>query len=146
MKELYFALLFLFIGCSKDSTPELVLKEFIQYRFESGQSKKDILEMTTGQIHQKISKMSEEDLKNFINVKDLKKRRLKILVKNCEEEICYLTYVLRYVQGSEIPKDFTIEVKKIAQINKVDKKWLLSEVSNIKTYIEAKKELKIEGE
>jgi len=100
--------------------------------------------MTTGPIHEKISEMSEEDLEKFLDVKDLKKRKLKVLIKNCEEEICYLTYVLKYVQGADIPKDFTVEVKKIAQINKVDKKWLLADVSNVKTFIEAKKELKIE--
>lgn len=144
MKQLCFALLFLIVGCAKDSTPESALKDFIQYRFESGQSKGEILEMTTGQIYQKISEMSEEDLEKFVDIKDLKKRKLKVLVKNCEEDICYLTYILSYVKGNEVPKDFMIEVKKIAQINKVDKKWLLADVTNVKTFIEAKKELKIE--
>ncbi len=146
MKYLSLALLLLVVGCTKESTPETALEDFINYRFQSSQSKEDILEMTTGPLYDKLNDMSEEDLEKFIDVKDLKKRRLKVLIKNCEADTCYLTYVLRYVKGAENPKDYSVEVKKIAQVNKVEEKWLLADVSNVKTYIEAKKELKIEGE
>ena len=136
----------LLTACNRESTPENALEDFINYRFESGQSKEDILEMTTGPLNEKLSSMSEEDLAKFVDVKDLSKRRLKVLIKNCEGDTCYLTYVLRYVQGSETPKDFSVEVKKIAQVDKVEEKWLLADVSNVKTYIEGKKELRIEEE
>lgn len=146
MKQLTLVLLLLLVGCIKESTPESALEDFINYRFQSGQSKEDILEMTTGPLLDKLNEMSDEDLEKYIDVKDLKKRKLKVLIKNCEEETCYLTYVLRYVKGKESPKDFSVEVKKIAQVNKVKDKWLLADVSNVKTYIEAKKELKVEEE
>ena len=146
MKFLSLALILLFAGCNKESTPESALEDFINYRFENGQSREDILEMTTGVLNEKLSAMSEEDLNKFTDVKNLSKRRLKVLIKNCEEDTCYLTYVLRYVQGKEAPRDYSVEVKKIAQVNKVEEKWLLSDVSNVKTYIESKKELKIEEE
>jgi hypothetical protein len=139
------SVLFLF-GCNKKSTPETALEDFINYRFESGQSREDILEMTTGVLSEKIGSMTEEDLKKFLDVENLSKRRLKVLIKNCEESTCYLTYVLRYVQGKENPKDYSVEVKKIAQVNKVEEKWLLADVTSVKTFIEAKKELKIEEE
>jgi hypothetical protein len=134
------------ISCNKESTPESALEDFINYRFESGQSKEDILEMTTGPLYEKLNSLTEEELQKFTDVKDLSKRRLKVLIKNCEEDTCYLTYVLRYVKGNETPRDYSVEVKKIAQVNKVEEKWLLSDVSNVKTYIESKKELKIEEE
>ncbi|MBC99627.1 MAG: hypothetical protein CME63_17920 [Halobacteriovoraceae bacterium] len=140
-----FLLLFMF-SCNKESTPESALEDFINYRFESGQSKEDILEMTTGPLYEKLNSLTEEELQKFTDVKDLSKRRLKVLIKNCEEDTCYLTYVLRYVKGNETPRDYSVEVKKIAQVNKVEEKWLLSDVSNVKTYIESKKELKIEEE
>tara|TARA_Y100000768_G_C23975431_1_gene682788 strand:- start:1268 stop:1675 length:408 start_codon:yes stop_codon:yes gene_type:complete len=133
-------------SCNKESTPESALEDFINYRFESGQSKEDILEMTTGPLYEKLNSLTEEELQKFTDVKDLSKRRLKVLIKNCEEDTCYLTYVLRYVKGNETPRDYSVEVKKIAQVNKVEEKWLLSDVSNVKTYIESKKELKIEEE
>ncbi len=146
MKMISFAILMLLMGCNKESTPESALEEFINYRFESNQNKDEILEMTTGALNEKLSSMSEEELEKFVDVKDLSKRKLKVLIKNCEADTCYLTYVLGYVQGSATPKDFNVEVKKIAQVNKVEDKWLLADVSNVKTYIESKKELKIEEE
>lgn len=146
MKILSVFLLLFMISCNKESTPESALEDFINYRFESGQSKEDILEMTTGPLYEKLSSLTEEELQKFTDVKDLSKRKLKVLIKNCEEDTCYLTYVLRYVKGNETPRDYSVEVKKIAQVNKVEEKWLLSDVSNVKTYIESKKELKIEEE
>lgn len=146
MKILSVFLLLFMISCNKESTPESALEDFINYRFESGQSKEDILEMTTGPLYEKLNSLTEEELQKFTDVKDLTKRRLKVLIKNCEEDTCYLTYVLRYVKGNETPRDYSVEVKKIAQVNKVEEKWLLSDVSNVKTYIESKKELKIEEE
>ena len=146
MKILSVFLLLFMISCNKESTPESALEDFINYRFESGQSKEDILEMTTGPLYEKLNSLTEEELQKFTDVKDLSKRRLKVLIKNCEEDTCYLTYILRYVKGNETPRDYSVEVKKIAQVNKVEEKWLLSDVSNVKTYIESKKELKIEEE
>lgn len=145
-KLMIVALFFSFLSCTKESTPESALKDFISYRFDSGQGRDSLLKMTTGSLNSKIENMPEEDLRKFIDVKDLKKRKLKILIKNCEDETCYLTYILRYVKGEKIPKDFAIEVKKIAQVNKVKEKWLLSDVSNIKTFIDAKRELKVSEE
>lgn len=147
MKKLTFIFLALLIAsCSKESTPELALREFVDYRFEPGQSREKLLDLSTGELHERIESMTDKELEELVNVKDLKKRNLKVLIKNCDEQICYLTYVLRYVKGEEAPKDFSIEVKKIAQVNKVEEKWLLSDVSNVKTYIESKKELSISEE
>ena len=87
--------------------------------------------------------MEEEDFKKFLDVKDLKSRKLTVLVKNCEEASCFLTYVLRYSQGKENPKEFGVEVKKIAKIEKVEKSWKLAEISNLKTYIDSKKSLDV---
>ena len=117
MKILSVFLLLFMISCNKESTPESALEDFINYRFESGQSKEDILEMTTGPLYEKLNSLTEEELQKLTDVKDLSKRRLKVLIKNCEEDTCYLTYVLRYVKGNETPRDYSVEVKKIAQVN-----------------------------
>ena len=136
----------LFGSCTKKSTPEKALKEFIQYRFSGGQDKDDLLEMTTGGLNSRIDGMEGEELTSFLNSEALQKRRLKILLKNCEDTKCFLTYILSYSQGTGTPKDFGIEVKKIAQVEKVGEIWKLADVSNIKTFIEAKKELEISAE
>lgn len=149
MKKLPFYLFLLFglaIGCTKKSTPEKTLKDYIDYRFSSGQDKEDLLEMTTGPLQEKISEMEEDDLKKFLEVDKLQKKKLKILLKNCQETECSLTYILSYSQGESRPKDFGIEVKKIAQLLKIENSWKLSDVSNVKTYIEAQKNLDVSAE
>ena len=147
MKYLLFVLLFvLSFSCTKKSTPEKTLQDYVDYRFQSSQERDDLLEMTTGSLYERISDMEEEELKKFLTGGMLKKRRLKILLKNCQDTQCFLTYILTYSQGAGNPKDFGVEVKKIAQINKVGESWKISDVSNVKTYIEAKKDLEVSAE
>ncbi|MCF8058028.1 MAG: hypothetical protein K9K67_01930 [Bacteriovoracaceae bacterium] len=144
--NVYLIFLLLIISCTKKSTPEKALKEFIEYRFSQGQDKEDLLEMTTGSLNSRIEDMEGEDLTAFLKAEALQKRRLKVLLKNCEDTKCFLTYILTYSQGSGNPKDFGIEVKKIAQLEKVGETWKLSDVSNVKTYIEAHKDLEVSAE
>jgi len=140
-------LFLLFLGaCTKKSTPENALADFINYRFTGGQEKGDLLEMTEGPLKEKIESLEEKALASFLNAKELKKRKLKVLIKSCEEERCYLTYVLNYSQGTESPKEFGVEVKKIAQLERFDKTWKITDVSNVKTYIEGRKDLKVSAE
>jgi hypothetical protein len=147
MKNLLFVLIFLLpFSCTKKSTPEKTLQEYVDYRFKSSQERDDLLEMTTGSLKERISDMEEEELKKFLTSGTLEKRKLKILLKNCEDTKCFLTYILTYNQGAGNPKDFGIEVKKIAQLDKVGESWKLSDVSSVKTYIEAKKDLEVSAE
>lgn len=141
-----FIIIGLVAGCTKKSTPEKTLSEFINYRFKDSQSKDGLIEMTTDPLRERINALEGKELEDFLNVKALQKKKLKVLVKNCEGSTCFLTYVLGYGQGESNPKDFGVEVKKIAKIEQVDQVWKISEVSNVKTYIEAKKELEISAE
>jgi hypothetical protein len=136
----------LIFGCTKKSTPEKTLKDFISYRFKDSQSRDSLVEMTTNPLRERISALEGKELEDFLNVKDLKRKKLKVLVKNCEGSTCFLTYVLGYGQGKSNPKEFGIEVKKIAKIEQIDKVWKISEVSNVKTYIEAKSELGVSSD
>lgn len=143
---LVFLLSTFFAACTKKSTPEKTLQNYVDYRFTKSQEKEDLLEMTTGSLYDRISEMEEEELKNFLSGEALKKRRLKILLKNCQDTKCFLTYILTYTQGAGNPKDFGVEVKKIAQLDKIGESWKISDVSNVKTYIEAKKDLEVSAE
>ena len=139
-------LCFLAFACTKKSTPERTLQDYVDYRFNKSQEKDDLLEMTTGTLYERISIMEDEQLKNFLKGERLQKKRLKILLKNCQDTQCFLTYILTYSQGTENPKEFGVEVKKIAQLDKVGESWKISDVSNVKTYIEAKKDLEVSAE
>ncbi len=143
---LFMVICSVFIGCTKKSTPEKTLRDYVEYRFSSGQDRDDLLEMTTGALYDRLAEMEEKDLESFLEVDKLKKKRLKVLLKNCQPQECSLTYILSYSQGEGQPKDFGIEVKKIAQLIKIENSWKISDVSNVKTYIEAQKNLDVSAE
>lgn len=139
-------LLLIFLGCTKKSTPEFALQEFISYRFEGNQSKDDIVEMTTGKIYDQIAALEGKELEDFLDTKDLRKKKVKVLRKSCEAEKCFLTYIIGYSQGKEEPHDFAVEVKKIAELVQVGEIWKLADISNVKTYIEGRKNLDVSNQ
>ena len=57
-----------------------------------------------------------KELKKFLDSSDLKKKRLKILLKNCGDDQCFITYVVAYGQAKKGSDRYAIEVKKIAQL------------------------------
>ena len=150
---LLFTIAALFISCSKDLGPEETLREFINYRFNTGQSKSKVLSYLEETIKEETEQflfINEQELtaeevekKNkeielFLNPEGYKKRDFKILHKNCNETRCFITYSLAYTQGGS-ENDSLTEVKKIAEIKVFDKEWKIVDITNVKTYIEGKK-------
>ena len=146
IKYIFVFLLVFSASCTKKSTPETALNDFINYRFKSSQSKEDLLEMAANPLREKLESIEGEDLEKFLNTSAIHKRKLKVLLKNCEETKCFITYVLRYEQGKDDPKDFGVEVKKIAQVIKEGEAWKVSDINNVKTYVEAKGNLDVSAE
>jgi hypothetical protein len=70
----------------------------------------------------------------FIN--NVQQNSFKVLSKSCQENKCFLTYSISFKTTVE-SSHFQSEVKKIAEIQLVDGRWLIAEVSNVKTYHEA---------
>ena len=106
-----------------------------------------------------------EDFSNFIHTNKLLKRSFKILFKKCEKvvyeqsgkdkikngmekDICYITYTVgfdRYdkrLDEDNAKRNYLIEVKKIATLEKISNKWMISDINNIKTYIDSKKDFR----
>ena len=146
-KIIGFFLLFTFIsGCVDKSDPEATLRNFINFRFDGAGKKDKAISLTTGELKKMLMDLSDEDSKKFWGVTNLAKNKLKINVKNCEQKdtVCYLTYTLSYKQKSDQPKsDYNIETKKIAKLEKIEKSWLISDVSEVKSYIDSKTEIQI---
>ena len=126
-----------FVSCSDINSPEGVLKEFVNYRFQENQSRNVLLEMTYGKIREMLRDMTNDEFEKFVEINSLKKNKLKLVIKNCKENICFITYILNYSKHKDNIKDFMVEVKKIAKLEYIDEKWLISDVSNVKTYIES---------
>ena len=62
----------LFHGCNSDSSPELKLKSYIKARFSGGMDKDDVLSYVTGSLYDFVNEMEGDDLKNFLDLKNLK--------------------------------------------------------------------------
>jgi hypothetical protein len=131
-------LLFLLTGCFEDSlSPEAALKNFIESRIGNVVTREFILERVTGKMRQSFENMSEEDFQKSSDMRNVKKDSFKVLSKSCQEKKCFLTYSIAYQTNNEDKKAYTSEVKKIAEIVSEEGKWLIEDVSNIKTYHEA---------
>lgn len=147
MKKNYiivFFISFIFLGCNKEKSPKETLGSYIKYRFSENQSKNKLLAYTTGVLEAKISQMSEEDFKNFIDISKYKMKDFKIVLSKCVSNQCYLTYLLKYAQGAS--NGYDIEIKKIAELSRIDKTWKISDVNSVKSFINAKENIDITPE
>lgn len=139
MKTVLIGLSFAMIvfSCTKKHGPEEILQKYVDYRFSASQSRDGALEMLTGELKQKMSEMSEEELKIYLSAENLKKKSLQIQSSNCSSNICNIVYILKYERTDKGKEPYMVENKKEAVLNLEDKDWKISDVKNIKTYIEA---------
>ncbi len=122
-------------ACNDQKDPQSVLLKYIDYRFAANQTKDELLKMTTGNLYQSITMMTDEDFEQFKKVDSRRKKAVNIRLANCSAERCSITYVISY---QELQNEQTVvEAKKIATLEKVDGNWKLSDVDNVKTYINA---------
>ncbi len=133
----------LFFGCNSQKGPEETLRNFVNYRFSSSQDKGKTLSYVTGTLEEKIVEMSDEDYKLFEKTTEYKKKKLRINLKKCTENQCFITYTLSFFKKTGEQKSASLEVKKIAELKKTDKSWKIADVNNIKTYIESKEPIDV---
>lgn len=137
MRLLLLSILFLITSCLDENlSPEGALKEFIETRMGNTVTREYVLEKVTGKMKQSLENMSEEDFQKFADLRNVKQDSFKVLSKSCQENKCFLTYSISYKTTLE-KASFSSEVKKIAELMLIENKWLISDVSNIKTYHEA---------
>ncbi|MBT7766141.1 MAG: hypothetical protein HN730_03235 [Bdellovibrionales bacterium] len=138
-------IIFIFISaCNLDNSPESALRTFVSNRFAGNQSREELLDLTTGKLHQQIKGMDDTTFATFTQTSNLDSKKLKISLNTCQEERCFITYTLNYLQDHKRGKNrknksgYDIEVKKIAELHFIDGDWKIASVSNIKTSIDAK--------
>ena len=137
-------LIFVLGGCTKGTdTPEGALGEYIQKATESSKGKSFYLDRTTGKLFAAIESMDEDEFKSFTKIENISAVNFKILYKNCRASECFLTYEIEYQQKNEENQQFESISKKIAQLNEVDGQWKISDVTNVKSYIDSKTPLNI---
>ncbi len=139
MKNIFFVLLLVICAsCTKTTSPEKALKEFVDYRFSIVQTKDWLLAKTVGPFNQRIAEMGPESFAQFIDTKPFKKRRFSILSNRCTDVDCFVTYILVYDNFRDSILTATTEVKKVAQVRLVDGEWRIFDISNVKTYLDMK--------
>jgi hypothetical protein len=133
-----FLFLFILCGCLQDQlTPESALRDFIESRMGKVVTKEFVLERVTGKMRQSLENISDEDFSQFADLRNVKKDSFKVLSRSCQEKNCFLTYSISYSTVGKDQNTFNSEVKKIAELVNEDGKWLIADVSNIKTYHES---------
>lgn len=141
MKYVLSLILLILFSCNKDSTPEQALEDLVSSRFKAS-SRDDVLKLTSGNLKNQILSMDDSSLKLFLDSEGLKKRKLDIVHKSCEANKCFIKYILKYDDKRSEDLDFNLEVKKIAELIKEESSWYVTDISNVKTYINSKKELR----
>lgn len=136
--KLILPLLLILASCIKDNhSPESALKTFVESRMGTVVTRDFVLERVTGKMKESFENMTEEDFAKFADMRNIKSNSFKILSQSCQEKKCFITYSTGYITSDSDKSTFTSEVKKIAELLQVDGKWLIADVSNIKTYHEA---------
>lgn len=139
MKIFMLSVLVFLASCLEDNrSPEAALKEFIEMRIGSVVTRASLLEKVSGKMKASLEGVTDEEFKQFADLRNVEKDSFKVLSKSCQQETCFLTYSISYKTKSPEDKPaFTSEVKKIAELSLVDGKWLIADVTNIKTYHES---------
>jgi len=140
----YFLLAFLLVGCfDRGDSPEGALRDFTNARLEKMVDRDFVVSRTTGKMRVSVESMSDQEFTVFSDLRKYKQDTFKIISKSCQEKRCYVTYSLGYHENTADKKTWVSEVKKIAEIIWVEGKWLIADVSNIKTYHETAETIEV---
>jgi hypothetical protein len=143
MIKFIFILMLMFISCVKNNQgPESALESFIDARIGNDVTRKLVLEKVAGIMKQSLENISDDEFKKFSDLRNINQGSFKILSKSCQKNTCFLTYSISYNTNQNGERIFSTEVKKIAEVVNENGIWLISNVSNIKTYHESLEPIK----
>jgi len=134
---------FLIVGCDKNDQPEDVLSTYVGQFLSKSLTKDDALSYLGGELKASIEQMDDSEYSSYLEKNSFKKRSFRILLKNCDEVKCQITYIVKYRQKTLATDEYNIDVKKIAQLEKLEEEWKITDIESIKTFIDAKKAIDI---
>ena len=145
MKILLMTLLVL-ASCTKgENSAKGALQSLANAFEEKNVSKEFLLSKTTGKLNQEIQDSNDSEWENYFGTGIAGPYKIYFEQETCNKIQCVVTYIVKYKQASEDKENSQIEVKKVATVVLVDGNWLVAEITNIKTHIENKNDLKIES-
>src|SRR5690606_3154082 len=98
----------------------------------------DIEDMFAGELLESYRSVEEVDFNDFADMSNYKKKKVKILTKNCTANICHITYALTYGVYENNKEKFETTVKKIADLQNFDGRWKITRIKNVKTHHHSK--------
>lgn len=136
-------LMFFVFACSKDMrTPEGALYSYVTDVSQGEPNRDFYMERTTGDLKSFIKGMTDEQFANFNQLPAMSQLKVDIEKKICEGDRCSITYIVKYNQLSGGKLTDKIESKKLAVLLKIEDLWKISNIKDIKTSIEASKQVK----
>lgn len=139
-----FIFLISLVACDKGAkSPEGLINMYVKDLTTSKVDKEYFKKYTTGKLWESVEGLEDDEFKKFIDLSKVKNPRVKILNKNCVVETCTMTYIVKYEVHLDKKDKFASEVKKIAILLKEGEDWKISEVTNVKTYLEAKTSIEV---
>ena len=143
---LFIVMSFSFTACFQDDgpkSPEAILSEFINIRTTQNVDMEFYQKYTAGLLLAQIESLDENEKSEIGKKIDIRKKQLKLLKTYYPEaNQCFITYLIKYDVPTENPETSS-EVKKIAELHKIQNQWKIVDVVNVKTFYENKQALDI---
>lgn len=153
MLHKFLIILIFLVGCTKTTqeSPQKVLTTYVSSSFaiNSISDKNKLIGLTTGEVREALEKLDEDSFKNYFI--DSKKEFLSLKIKDERKlsDVRYsITYEITYISKSSLPSALgggqttdKVTNKKHALFTNQAGRWFISEVKNLKTFIEHQNEL-----
>jgi hypothetical protein len=139
MRILFLCLLI--VSCNQQKRdPKDIVRDFVKASFDNSIPSEGLKSFLTEDFYVNITKDLE-----FNKQKSSAKLVSYADVQNsCTEASCSVMYIVIFDQ-LDVDKNSRVEVKKQAQLTKVGESWLIADVQNIKTFIDVKDPIGIQG-
>ncbi len=132
MKQLIIALLVLSscVGKQNIKTPEGVLQKFVESRFKGTQIG-ELKSLLSDKYFESVQEMRDT---KYDTLEHIKKKKFKLISKNCSDVNCKITYYISYGEYEGKKKQSDTETKKIATLVPNGESWQIDQIDHIKTY------------
>jgi 5'-deoxynucleotidase YfbR-like HD superfamily hydrolase len=127
----------LFLSCRQNKGPEDSLRDYIRYAVSGNVTQQGFLERSAGELLVQLEMMDPDEFNDYAKeMAHVDSNRVRINSSNCQEDRCSITYTVSYKSKADGKDIYTVEVRKNAELLRVDSSWKLASINNIKSHYE----------
>ena len=131
----YVVLLLILLSCKQNKGPEDSLRDYIKYTVSGSVTKQGFLDRSAGTLYTQLEMMNNEDFESYASeMSHVDKNKIRVNSSNCEQDRCSITYTVFYKAKSSEVEIYDIEVRKNAEMLRIDDEWKLSSITNLKSH------------